>query len=301
MPRFGRIFSLRLGTPDTPEYFLEITGLRIVFRISKDLGTTSNTAIIQIYNLSKDTQNRLREIFSTITLEAGYEEGEGLKLMFQGDISESFTRRQGADLVTTIRSGDGLRAIINTKFNGGYSAGVSAWSILDDIVDAFNLPLKISNRLKEIARKKGKKFANAFTSSGTAYKAMDKIIRSLDAEWSIQNGNIKVLELEDVDDAPITLLTGATGLIGLPIRVYNLKKRQDTKKKVEAGSEVKDVQRKGWRLESLLLPETEPGARIKAQESRSGIDGVFRVEEIAHRGDNYGTNWNSFITVADLT
>lgn len=301
MPQFGRIFSLWLGTTDTPEHVLEITGLRITFRIAKDLGTTSNTAVIQVYNLSETTKNLLREVFNTITLQVGYEDGDGIKLIFKGNISESFTNRRGGDLITTIKSGDGLEALITTKFNKGYSSGTSAWDILDDIVKAFGLPEKISNRLKVIARKKGKKFANAFTSSGTARKAMDKIVRQLDVEWSIQNGNIKILELEDVDDSPITLLTSNTGLIGLPVRVYDLKKREKTKKKVEVGSDVKDIQRKGWKLESLLLPEVEPGARIKVQEDISGINGVYRVEKIDQRGDNYGTNWSSFLTVADMT
>ncbi|MCK5609854.1 hypothetical protein KAR91_48730 [Candidatus Pacearchaeota archaeon] len=299
MPQFDRIASLRIGKSGQ-EQLLEITGLRITFRITKNLEATTNTGVITIYNLSQDTRNKLQEVYDTLILEAGYQKGEGLKLMFKGNISESFTTRRGPDLVTTIRSGDGLKAIVETKFNQGYAAGTSAWDILNDILKTFNLSKKITNRLKAIARKKGKKFANAFSSSGSAKNAMDRIIKQLDGEWSVQNGSIKILELEGVDDSPVTFLDFSTGLIGLPIRLSNLKKRQSTKKKVEAGGEIKDVQRRGWRIESLLLPELEPGARLKAQEPVSGIDGVFRVEAIEQRGDNYGNNWSSFITVSDL-
>ena len=182
MSQFNRIASIRLGTPDTPGYFLEITGLRISFQIRKNLDTTANTAVIEIYNLKKDTRNQLKEVFETIILEAGYQDGDGLKLLFQGNISETFTRRRGPNLVTVIRSGDGLKALVETKFNRGYAAGISAWDILDEIITAMGVPKKISNRLKQIARKKGNKFANAFTSAGAASKAMDKIVKSLDIE-----------------------------------------------------------------------------------------------------------------------
>lgn len=299
MPNFDRIYSLRVGKTRSGT-LLEITGLRVVFRITKNLGVSSNTAIISIYNLSQDTRNKLSGVFDIMTMEAGYAEGDGLKLMFKGNIQSTATKRQGADLVTTILSGDGLRALIDTKFNKGYAAGTSAWTILDDILDSFDLPKKISDRLKAIARKKGKKYANAFTSAGSARKAMDRMMKKLDAEWSIQNGAIKVLELEDVDDSPVILLSPETGLIGLPIRINDLKKRQDTKKKIVPGSAIKNVHRKGWEVESLLLPEVEPGARLKVEEPTTGINGVFRVEELEHIGDNFGTNWTSRITVADL-
>lgn len=300
LPQFDRIVSVKVGESGS-EQLLDITDLRIVFRVSKDLNNTSNNALISIYNLSKDTRNKLKEVFDIIILEAGYFQGEGLKLLFTGNITESFTKRNGPDLITVIQSGDGIKAIIETKFNKGYAAGTSAYDILDDILKTFGLPEKITKRLKDIARKKGKKFANAFSSSGGAKTAMDKIIKQLDLEWSIQNGAIKVLELEDVDDSPIIVLNSDTGLLGLPERIQNLKDRQNTKKKITPNSEIKDVKRKGWKLESLLLPELEPGGRLKVFEERSGIDGVFRVEEIEQNGDIYGTQWNSLITVSDIS
>ena len=302
LPQFNRIASVKVGKSGNEQLF-DITDLRIGFKVSKNLNTTSNSAVISIYNLSGDTRNKLKEIFDTIILEAGYFQGEGLKLLFTGNITESFTKRNGPDLITVIQSGDGLKAIIETKFNKGYAAGTSAYDILDDILKTFGLPEKITNRLKAIARKKGKKFANAFSSSGSAKSAIDKIIKKLDLEWSIQNGAVKILELESVDDSPITpniILNPDTGLIGLPTRIQDLKKRQDTKKKIVPGSEIKDIKKKGWKLETLLYPEIEPGGRIKVFEETSGIDGVFRIEEIEQIGDTYGTQWNSFITVSDI-
>lgn len=292
MPLFNRVVSLRVGKGGR-EQLLEISNLRIIFKVNKNSETTANTAVISIYNLSNDTRNKLNKVYDTVILKAGYADGDGPKLLFSGNISQSYTKRQGSNLVTTINCGDGLKALVETKFNRGYSAGTSSWDILDDILKSFNLPEKITNRLKNIARKKGNKFANAFSAAGSAKEAMNKIIASLDLEWSIQNGAIKIIEPGDVDDSPIVYLTSGTGLIGLPVRLYNLKRR----KNVNGGE---DVQLSGWQLEALLFPEIEPGGRVRVEEERSGIGGEFRVEEIEQRGDNFGNNWNSFITVSDL-
>ena len=163
------------------------------------------------------------------------------------------------------------------------------------------MPTKITNKIKAIANKKGKKFANAFSAAGSARKILNKIINQLDFEWSIQNGTMKILELEDVDDSPIIELASQTGLIDLPIRIHDLKNRKETKKKVKKGSTEKNIQRKGWSIKSLLMADIEPGGRIKIVSSEAEIDDVFRTESVEHKGDNYGTEWNTFAKVSDIT
>lgn len=300
MPLFNRLVTIEAGVQGQ-ESALEISQLRIIFKINKTLAHSSNAATISIYNLNENTKSLLREVFNSIVVKAGYADGDGTKLAFIGDINESTTKRQGADLVTTILAGDSLKALQDTKFNRKYSAGVSGYQILNDVVDALGLPVKLTDRLKKIIQKKGKRFANGYSANGNAKEQLTKLAKQLDLEWSFQNRAVKLLEKEETDDSPIITLARSTGLIGLPERITDLKKKDETDKKVKKGSEEKDIKRKGWKLTSLLMANIEPGGRVLVDAQELGVEpGIYRVEEVEHSGDNFGTNFNTITKVADI-
>lgn len=299
MPLFNRIASVKLGSISSTE-FLGLGDLRITFKIDKNLETVSNIGEIDIYNLSEDTRNKLNKIFDTIVLEAGYQDGDGLKTIFTGDIISSVTKRSGPDLITTIRAGDGLRVLISSKFNKSYAPNVSAYSIIEDLVNTLGIPKKISDKiLKKFKAKVEDKYANGFSFVGKATTALDTLMKKTGLEYSVQNGSFKLLELEETDTSPIVLLSEETGIIDRPEKTTVLKKQGDTVKTVSPDSEEKDLERNGWIIRSLLYPEIEPGSRVKIEYPILDINGEFRVEEITHRGDTYGTEFNSDITVAE--
>ena len=95
---FKRAAELQIG--DTT-----ISGLDIAFCIEKTLAREPNTAEFKIWNLNDRNRKYLRDQTRVpVTLKAGYEEAMGL--LFQGDLSEAFSEREGPDWVTTIRSGE---------------------------------------------------------------------------------------------------------------------------------------------------------------------------------------------------
>jgi len=300
VPLFNRLITIEVGVRGQ-ESALEISQLRISFKINKTLEHSSNSATISIYNLSENTRTLLKEVFNSIIIKAGYADGAGTKLAFIGDITESTTKRQGANLVTTISAGDSLKVLQNTKFNQSYSEGVSGYQILNDIVDALGLPVKLTDRLKKVIQKKGKKFANGYSANGNAKEQLTKLAKQLNLEWSFQNGTIKLLEKEETDDSPIIVLARSTGLIGLPERITDLKLKSETDKKVKKGSKEKDIKRKGWKLTSLLMADIEPGGQVLVDAQELGVEsGIYRTEEVEHSGDNFGTNFNTITKVADI-
>lgn len=299
LPLFNRIASVKIGKKGQEQGII-ISDLRFTFDIKKNLETTNNGAVIEIYNLGEDTRNKFKEIYDIIIVEAGYLDGEKEKLLFKGDIRETKIRRSGAEIITIIEAGDGIKAINEIKFNKSYSAGFSAYDILEDILNTFGLPKKLTSAIKLQIKEKGKKFANAFSAVGSAKKVLDKITKQLDYEWSVQNGAIKILEKEGVDDSPVIVLSSATGLIDFPVRIHSLKSRKETDKKKVKDAKEKDIQRKGWDVKSLLMADIEPGGRLFIKSVESDIDSAFRVEEVNHKGDTHGLGWNTFSKVADI-
>ena len=104
---------------------------------------------------------------------------------------------------------------------------------------------------------------------------MDKLMKKLDLEYSIQNGKIKIIDLNGVDDQNIILLDLESGLIGQPIK----KTKKINNKKII-----------GYDVKTLLRPEIEPGNKISIN-SINITNGLFRVSSADHKGDNYGQSW----------
>lgn len=89
----------------------------ITFNINRNVLSSANTGNFTIYNLSTSTRNLIfkdrytfRQLWQ-IQLNAGY--GERLETVFQGNIYEALSYKQGTEWVTEIECFDGINAIQN--------------------------------------------------------------------------------------------------------------------------------------------------------------------------------------------
>jgi hypothetical protein len=70
------------------------------------ISATPQQATITLYNVSKETDQHLKEE-ATVQLQAGYEkDGDDLPILFIGQISTKTTTKNGADIVTVLYCGD---------------------------------------------------------------------------------------------------------------------------------------------------------------------------------------------------
>lgn len=295
MALFDRTIEVTIGKPGSSDA-LQVTDLRMTFTVNKDSGPSTNTAEIGIYNLSEASRGRMKSVGHQVRVMAGYAKGSRREkaLLFQGDIVKVNHAHHPPDFVTRIDANDGHAVLRDTLMNRPYGDNTSALKILGDAVKAFKLPLRTAlDRLGVPDRP----YPRGFSARGPARKTLDEVTDRLGLEWSIQNGEIKLVKKGAVDGFEAVLVSPDTGMIG---------KAEKLEFEESDGAQKTTEEKEGWRVASLLLPTVEPGNPL-AIESRSlspraglpgeaGIKrGVFRVERVIHRGDTHGDEWRTTV------
>ena len=276
MSLFDRVISITVGKKGTEEG-LSFSDSRSTFAIKKTSKEETNTADVEIYNLSESTREKFNSIDNIVTIQAGYANFGGEKILFVGNILDYSTIKNKADVILKLKLGDGAKQLNETSFSKSYKEGTSGWTVLDDIIKKLGLPKNVTEKVSRLLSSKGEQYANALSMTGLAKDQLDKVMTKLQLEYSVQNGKLKILDKDGIDDENIVLLDSDSGLIGHPIKKT---KKKNNKKIV------------GYDIRSLLRPEIEPANQI-AVNSFNIKNGLFRVESIDHRGDNYGNDWTS--------
>jgi hypothetical protein len=267
---YDRIASVLIGTTSA-QTAVRVRGLRISFEVKKTRTKTPNTAKIDIYNLSEDTQNKIKESDGFVVLKAGYVTA-GEEDLFRGNILHITRKLTPPDTVVTIEAQDG-----NTELNGkmvslSFVDSVSAMTVLNTILTHFNL----SRKSMSVLDVSDKQYIKGFTFTGLAKDALTKVTDYLGLEWAVQDNEFKLVPVNGADKYPVVLLTSDSGMLGSPSKIEDKK----------AGLA-------GWSVTSLLMPAVEPASRVALQSEFVQSGSVFTVHSIVHSGDTHGDTWQS--------
>ncbi|POY46505.1 phage protein [Avibacterium paragallinarum] len=292
--RFLRSYQLVIGKKGQKEGIVIEPPMRIAFDIEKDSENKPNENTIKIYNLAPTTRQAVEQPDMRCVLYAGYEQ-EGNILLCSGDIATAYSYHDNADWVTELYVLDGLIEIRDTAVSLGYQGGVSSTQIVNDIATKMGVPLVGADSLKS------RLWANGFSFYGAARTALDKVVAGTGLEWSIQNGELQIVNRKGVTKRTGYVLAKDSGLIGFPERTREAarSKKQDTPNKKQEEKFAFDRQaRDGWNVKSLLLPMVNPCDKIKLESQT--ITNWFRVEKIKHSGDSHSGDWQSELHLIDL-
>jgi hypothetical protein len=247
---------------------IEITDLRVIFTIEKNLEKDPNTAKIAIYNLSFQTRAEFQRKPVYVTVDAGYD--GNMKRVFAGDLRYSASVHEGADWVTSIEAGDGERALENARADKSYNPGVNAKTILQDLADSMGIALP-----KNVAdsRELVKQYSTGFTITGPSAEVMDRIIAPFEKAWSVQDGRLQILGDDETSGDRAFVLSQAEGLVGSP--TLNPPSKPGEKPKLIA--------------KSLLYQELYPGCKIALKSQQ--LNGEFKTVRVAHICDTHGPDW----------
>jgi hypothetical protein len=291
---FDRVYRLLVGKKGDSKG-LEITELRIQFEIEKTAKKNPNKSSIKIYNLTRATREMLEKPDTRCVLYAGYKNGDGALLLFQGAVTFAWSKYDLPDIVTEFELGDGAPEIRDTTISVGYDKGIKSTQVLNDVAKKMGTPLTLPSDAPT------RVWANGLSHHGSARSLLDKVTKGTGLEWSIQNGNLQVIKSGMVTTRQGIVLSADSGLIGSPER--ERKSKDGTAEVTDTSTKKVDVKKAqkhydGWSVKTLLLPQLNPGDRVKL-EARD-VNGIFRIQELKHRGDSDASgDWQTEMKLID--
>lgn len=283
---FGRKFSLTvapvgsdgvLGAIESAMGF-DVSNLRCSFKVKKNLKPDPNTCEIKVYNLASTSRKVLEGASKLVVrLEAGYEE-TGVSQLYLGEVRSAWTEWQGPDAVTTITTGDSEKDIQEARIHVSIGPGTPVSTALTAIVRALGVgPGNVASAVQLLTTKGvAAMFGPGTVISGNAARELTDFCRSAGLEWSLQDGNIQILDRNKALSDKAIELSATTGLIGSPTIDFNA-----TSKKVVGGLLVK--------AKCLIIPEIAPGRKVLFN-SRD-VNGGYRIDDVEWTGDTHGAPW----------
>lgn len=280
------------------------------FTITKNQKSKPNKAEISIANLTKASRSELTVTGASVRLEAGYV--GNASTIFIGEITHATTERwgrprgqrgpyratrDGGDVLSHVTARDAEKAFSRAYINKSFAAGTPRWVAVQAIAQALGLPIpKLQTDLVSGV------YAGGAVLTGLASQHLDVLCRTLDLEWSIQDGTLQLLRIGAANMEPVVVLSPETGLLAIPGDVEDAVPRwQGRKKKKLAQQSSGLIKHRMSRIQRtcFLNPGLRVGRRVRLQEGQEQ-DGDYRVLEVQHSGDTRGEDWKSVVVMGAL-
>lgn len=263
---FQRNYHLVLGIRD-------VTGLDVKFRVDKTLKSEPNTATIDIFNLAEETRLSLEKAKTIpVRLDVGY--GNELMTIYLGQMRTATSVTDGPDIITHVESGDGEKQVGSNKASFAIGAGTPSDVVLTKLAESLGVGL---GNVKSVAAKlksAGKvMFPAGRVVTGNAARQLEDFCASAGLEFSIQDGNLQILDKNKALEGLAFELSSDSGLVGSP--------SVDTKGVVNA--------------QTLFIPGLAPGRKLIFKSRH--VNGGYRVEKCTYSGDTSPGAKEWYITI----
>lgn len=286
---------------------LDVSNLAFEFEILSTIKKEPNKCRLVIYNLNKDHRAQLfkrnrpdsnskKTVGIPVTIQAGYVGNK--QVIFSGDLNEVSGERDGVNWKTVIIGSDGGRAYREGRINKTYGTGTSFNTILSDCAASMGVGL---GNLSSIGNVEipgiGTTTATPFTPSGNAAQELDRILRSAGFRWSIQRGNLQILQIGQPLQADAVLISPESGLIASPqATIDTTVTLGNPQLAAQLGSRAKINKPKDpgvLKLRTLLIPELYPGRKIvlKSQSLNENQGAGYELVECLYRGQSWSDTW----------
>jgi hypothetical protein len=264
---FGRTARLTLGTTQIDCIDSTNAGLALTFHIKKNLKPEPNSVEIKVWNLAPNTRKSIETPKTVpVKLEVGY--GGDLFTIYLGELHSAQSARQGADIVTSISSGDKEAGILGARTLIQVPASASPQQLLQFAAQGLTASgIGLGNLNTQTPT--GTTGGPARTLHGVASNVFGQVCRANGLEWSVQDGALQVLPIGSSLGATAVRLNADSGMLGSPT-----------------------VDTKGiLTVKSLIQPDLMPGRPLIVE--AAFLQGAYRIEEVEFVGDTWGTSWEA--------
>lgn len=253
-------FWLREARVNTAGLELVYPEFEIQFRVEFDDTDDPDIAVVELYNLKRETENRIKRGQEFI-LAAGYQGDIGTVL--SGRISDVHTFPDDVDRICEVEVVDATEEFLDRRVSKTYKAGTKASQILADILAMTGLEIGKIDLPNDIA------YGNGKVINSRIRDAAKQIVSEAGGKLYINNGSIFAVPPDFTGEVAV-LLNKDTGLLRSPTRIDSDDDRI-------------------WEIESLLNYRIR--ASSKVQVASKTANGIFRVVKGEHRsgGDEHST------------
>jgi hypothetical protein len=283
----NRQYRLIIGDYNSGEA-LEITDLQVTFDISKssDNKKKTNSAAIEIYNLSEDHIRLLDADYPAAVFSAGYLDTGGPKRLFSGQVIHVTTRKSGTERVTQITLGTGYTELNHQVLSEFVPEGQPPRLAAERLIRAIGADRGVFN-----GTNLNNPLIYGYPLSGTPKEMLDEICEKYACNWQLDDG---VAYIHDNDRGNTEnfqqayVISKYTGLIESAYRVSGDRQRSKKDK----------VKKPGIQMKILLNSDIRAGDIIRLEDTL--ITGWFKVESLRHYGGWRSPGWYTDIKATSL-
>lgn len=278
----NRVYSLIIGDAASGNA-LEIHDLQVTFDISKSTNNKNrtNSASIEITNLSDESLKVLDVDYPAAVFSAGYLDTGGVKRLFSGQVNNVATRKSGTDRVTQITMGAGYVELNHEVLSEVVPPGRDVKTAIESLRKSIGADRGVYN-----GTNLNSPIIYGYPLTGTPKDMLDELSEKYNLDWQLEEGVLYVHDndrgnSENFNEAYV--ISKYTGMIELPYRVSGDRKRSK-----------KDVAKKpGVQMKILLNSDIRAGDIIMLDDTL--LNGWFKVTDLRHTGGWRSPNWTTEI------
>jgi hypothetical protein len=292
--QYLRKASLFLGQGLKGNSVLDLSEMQLQFRVNAADTQTPNTAFIRVLNLSADTAKLVKNEFSTVLLQAGYQAGN-FGVIFDGSIIEVRKGRiNPTDTFVDIFASDGDVLYNFGLVNFSLSRGTQRKEVIDKVVAGFNdarltLAGPSSGDTVSYAPKGvilGATLPRGKAQFGMARDTMRDLARTAGTTWTLEGSHLVETPLTAYRPGDAVDINSNTGMLGIP---------EQTENGIIVRMLLNPLLQIGGRVH-INNSDIIPGAvdlQYKALNNFASIsaDGFYKILVAEHRGDTRGSEW----------
>lgn len=264
---FNRLCEVTVGTSHWQD-------LHVTFKIDKTVDKHPNAAEIVLHNLTPQSRAEVVVRGTPLTLRAGFQAVSTNDVIYTGEITESISGRDGPTWKTTVHCRDGDTAWLQFS---SHSLSQATPKLKIAQLLAADLGYQLSSDAKARLTSAGST-RGPIVLHGNSYAQMDKLLTPLGLAWSVQDGQLQILDGGGATAEQAVLLTKDSGLLGAPEPMEQFAKLHS-----------KHGKPAGIRLKCLIMPGIRAG-RLVAVQSET-VNGTYVVRKATYNGDTHGNDW----------
>lgn len=276
----NRVYQLIVGDSRSGNAFEITNQLQVTFDISKSVNNKkrTNSAAIEIYNLSPEQLKVLDTDYTAASFSVGYLDTGSLKRVFGGQVNHVSIRKNGTDVICQLQLGSGYTELNHEII----SEIVPPGKTVKEVAETIRKALPGVSRGVYNGTNLNNEILYGYPLMGSPKEMLDQLGDKYALDWQVDDDVLYVKNNDRANNENFNeayVISAYTGLIENAYRVSGDRKRSKKDK----------AKKPGVQFKILLNPDIVAGDIIRLEDTF--ITGWFRVDSLRHTGGWRSRSW----------